>query len=146
MRLVRLAGLLVLTIALALMLPLLHLKAATTAKATRKGVRWQRCRRKEQHQQQGRTAPTIHLCTASATANAAVRTVSLRPPFESSVVVSITTAPINMLRKSFPMMSPHSSAVADWTNSNLCHDCILRATCKRSLFTTRRIVKLCKRK
>jgi hypothetical protein len=35
----------------------------------------------------------------------------LRPSLESSVAVSITTAPINMLKKSLLMMSPHSGFV-----------------------------------
>ena len=104
--------LLELTVALRLLRPVLDLHPAAPANASaRKGVRRQRCGRKQQQQNQSAAALTNHFGADPTTESAAVRTVSLRPSLESSVAVSITTAPINMLKKSLLMMSPHSGFV-----------------------------------
>ncbi|MDQ5881919.1 MAG: hypothetical protein QG616_1751, partial [Pseudomonadota bacterium] len=104
--------LLELVVALRLLRPVLDLHPAAPANASaRKGVRRQRCGRKQQQKNQSAATLTNHFGADPTTESAAVRTVSLRPSLESSVAVSITTAPINMLKKSLLMMSPHSGFV-----------------------------------
>jgi hypothetical protein len=110
----RLLRLLVLAIVLGLLGPLpdAHPAAVLASRSQRRRA----CNKQQRGEQGRRRSQQFHRCTISATLNAAVPTAAIRLFLESSVVASITIAPINMLNMSLLMISPRSYRVADCHN------------------------------